>query len=304
MQLDLFDDNRTGILLNIANEFILSGELTQAISVYEQILEDSPDDMYVSSLLKLVTELRDLLSGINQASSVQEYLHKIWLRLEILSHPALRSTVLLTLIDAVRTLPDPELIYLPPRFHLGQILMAADQNVEAALCFGAALANGIFERGRFLAWRGDALTLVGNDDDALKSYLKAFLEDPFSVDTQSITHIIIADLLDSLHFDAIDEINEAEEPAWLPVWGWLQGVFPLPPVPETGLSTAAECENLIATESCSLPRIWFDMLVLAERVRVTSAGTQELAAVRRVMKNTNEFMFNLYLEKVGGRKLP
>jgi len=304
MQLDLFEDNRTGILLNIANEFIQSGELAQAVSVYEQILDDSPDDTHVSALLKLLSEWSDLLSGINKSSAIPEYLNTLWLRLESLSHPVLRSVVIDTLIEAVRSLPDPDLIYIPPRFHLGQILMAADRNAEAALCFSAAFSNGIFERSRFLAWRGDALTLAGNDDDALKNYLDAFLEDPLSIDMQSIKHIIIEDLLTSLHFDAMDEIAEAEEPAWLPVWGWLQGVFPLPTVPEAGLSTAAVYENLIVTESCSLPRIWFDLLVRAEKLRVTPAENQELVAVRRLMKKTNGFMFDLYLEKIRGRKLP
>jgi hypothetical protein len=33
MQLNLFEDNRPGILLNIADEFILARDLVQAVSV-------------------------------------------------------------------------------------------------------------------------------------------------------------------------------------------------------------------------------------------------------------------------------
>ena len=74
MQLNLFEDHRPGILLNIANEFILARDLVQAVSVYEQLLVDYPDDKCNAALLKLVSEWRDLLSGINGCSAVQTYL--------------------------------------------------------------------------------------------------------------------------------------------------------------------------------------------------------------------------------------
>jgi tetratricopeptide (TPR) repeat protein len=303
MQLNLFEDNRPGILLNIANEFILARDLVQAVSVYEQLLVDYPDDKHNTAMLKLVSEWRDLLSGINECSAVLTYLQTIWLRLESISHPALRSTVLGTLIDAIRALQDPEQIYFPPRFHLGQILMEANRPAEAAGCFLAALSNCSLERGRFLAWRGDALTLAGNDDDALKCYLAAFLDDHLTVDMQFIKNRKISDLHSSLQFDATDEIEEIEEPAWLPVWGWLHGVFTLPlqSVPEEILPGAAGFEDLLTKESCSVPRIWFDMLIHAERLRVMFRDDRELAAVRRLMKKANGFMFGCYLDKVRGR---
>ena len=239
-----------------------------------------------------------------ESSAVTAYLQAIWLRLDSISHPALRSTVLGTLIDAISALPDPEQIYVPPRFHLGQILMDADRHAEAAVCFLAALSNAGFERGRFLAWRGDALTLARNYDAALKSYLAAFLDDPFSVDMQSIKNWKITNLHTSLHFEATDEIEETEEPAWLPVWGWLHGVFTLPlqPVPEPGQLDANAFGLLIAKENCSVSRIWFDMLTHAERLRCVFRDDRELAAVRRLMKRTNEFMFGCYLDKFGGRR--
>ena len=154
------------------------------------------------------------------------------------------------------------------------------------------------------AWRGDALTLARNYDAALKSYLAAFLDDPFSVDMQSIKNWKITNLHTSLHFEVTDEIEEAEEPAWLPVWGWLHGVFTLPlqPVPEPGQLGADAFGLLIAKENCSVPRIWFDMLTHAERLRCVFRDDRELAAVRRLMKKLNGFMFGCYLEKIGGRR--
>lgn len=41
MQLSLFEDNRPGILLNIANQFILARNLDQSTSVHQQIRQQS-----------------------------------------------------------------------------------------------------------------------------------------------------------------------------------------------------------------------------------------------------------------------
>jgi tetratricopeptide (TPR) repeat protein len=304
MQLDLFEDNRPGILLNIADEFILSRKLDQAVSVYEQLLSDYPEDRSFVPLLKLVEEWRNLLAAIIAGSAVLQHITDIWLCLDTLTYPALRFAVLGSLIDAVRAVPEPELLYVPPRLHLGRILMEAGRYSEAVQCFQAALSKNIIEPGRFLAWRGDALTLDGNNDAALKSYLAAFLEDPISVDKHSITNRKITDLHTSLHAEAADEIEEEEEPAWLPVWGWLQGVFTLPlqPAPDQAVPEAAEFEGRIAEANHAVPRIWFEMLTQAERLRCVQRDDRELAAVRRLMKRSNGFMFACYLEKLGSNR--
>ena len=147
------------------------------------------------------------------------------------------------------------------------------------------------------------MTLAGNDE-ALNCYLAAFLEDPYSVDRQSIKNRKINDLLISLHYDAMDDIEEIEEPAWLPVWGWLQGIFPLPlqAAPDYNQPEAALFEAQLAEDCCSVPRIWFQMLTYAEKLRVMYRDDRELAAVRRLMKKTSGFMFDCYLEKVSGRR--
>lgn len=62
MQLSLFEDNRPGILHNMAREFLLARELEQALSVYGQILSEYPGDRQAAALTPLVSEWRDLLS--------------------------------------------------------------------------------------------------------------------------------------------------------------------------------------------------------------------------------------------------
>ncbi len=305
MQLDLFEDNRPGILLNLANEFILARDLDQAVSVYDQLSADYPDDRHVASLRVLVDEWCGILSGIDATTCDPAKLQAIWQRLETISHPALRSIVPGILIDALRAMPHPERIYMPPRFHLGHILLEARQFAAAADCFGAALSTKGIPRGRFLAWQGDALTLAGDRGAALKSYLAAFLDDPLTVEMSSVRSPTINALHVSMVFAAADEIEEDEELAWLPVWGWLQGVFTLPlhSDPSEQSRCVADFELLIEKESCCVPRLWFDMLTHAEMQRVVHRDDRELAAIRRLMKRANGFMFGCYLEKIGGRSI-
>ena len=302
MQLSLFEDNRPTVLLNIAEEFIRSGELVQALSVYEQLVDEYPGDRRNAALRELVGEWHELMSGIVTHPDNLELLQSIWLRLDSISLPSLSLVALDMLIEAMSSLTSPEQFYLPPDFHLGQLLMKAGRFVEAADCFQAALCSARVERGRFLAWHGDALTLAGKHGAALKSYFAAFLDDPQTIDMQSVKNRKVHDLYLSLHFEATDEIEVQDEPAWLPVWGWFNGVFALPQHAAPGKDTpsATAFEALLAEKSRFLPRIWFDMLAHAERVRTVSKDSKELGAVRRLMKNSNQFMFGCYLEKING----
>jgi tetratricopeptide (TPR) repeat protein len=268
--------------------------------VYEQLLADTPGDEKVALLRKLVWEWLHLLSRIGAHPCDSELLQACWMRLDSIALPALRSVVLDMLIEAMRALPDPGQIYAAPRFHLGRMLMEASRFAEAADCFLQALANPGIPRGLLLAWRGDALTLAGEGDTALKSYLAAFLEDPSTVDIRAIRHRAISDLHLSLHFDG-EEIEEEEEPAWLPVWGWLNGVFPLHSAPEPA-TCAADFASLLAEQGCCVPRLWYEMLAHAERVRFIVRDDRELAALRRLLKGSNGFLFALYLEKISGRR--
>lgn len=302
MQLDLFEDNRPGILLNIADEFIAARDLEQAASVYQQLLDDCPDDKHSAGLLALIAEWQAALCCLDLSDP--EIFQSTWLRFEAIFHPPLRATVLSILLDEMLAVPNPEMIYAPPRFHFGHILLEAGHYVEAVECFDAALSFNNIPRGRLLAWRGDALTLGGNHAEALKSYRDAFLNDPFTIDMQSIKNRKIAELHTSLYFESMDDIDEDQASAWLPVWGWLQGVFALPQhvSPETGAFDASGFESLLSDGKHSLPRLWFDMLTHAERLRTMVRDDRELAEVRRLMKASSAFMFGCYLEKIRGTR--
>lgn len=304
MQLNLFEDNRPTVLLNIADELIRSKEFVRALSVYDQLVAEYPGDAQFPPLRELVGQWFDLLSATGTIPVNPELLRSIWLRLDSLSLASLRSVALDMLLDAMFSLTPPEQLYLPPRLHLGQVLMKAGRFTEAADCFHAALAFASGARGRFLAWHGDALTLAGNHTAALQSYLAAFLDDPTTIDMESVKSPTIHSLRDSLHFDATDEIEEHDEPAWLPVWGWLDGVFALSvsTVSEGETPSAAVFAVELAEKGRPTPRVWFEMLAHAERMRTVSRNTSELGAVRRLMKTSNEFMFGCYLEKITGRR--
>lgn len=100
--------------------------------------------------------------------------------------PALAAALRRLLIDELGLLPIPEPICLPPRFHIGTLLLAAGRFAEAEHWLARALDAGIGERGRFLAWRGDALTKLGDAQRAMSAYLAAFLEGPHEVDLVSL----------------------------------------------------------------------------------------------------------------------
>jgi len=300
MQLSLFEDNRTTVFLNLAEEFVRSRSFAQALSLYDQLLLDAPGDETVAARRQLVWEWLHLLSGIGAAPCDIRFLRPCWERLDSLDFPALRSVVLDLLIESLGTVADPDRIFVPPTFHLGRMLMAAGRFEEAAGSFLNALGNPGMPRGTFLAWRGDALTLSGNGEAAMDVYLAAFLEDPFTVDLSFIRNRAIDNLRLSLYVDA-EEIAEDEAPAWLPVWGWLHGVFPLYPAADPALR-AADFASLLEQKDSPLPSLWYQMLAHAERVRLHRRDDRELAAVRRLLKRTNIFLFRLYLEKITGER--
>lgn len=300
MQLGLFEDNLSTVLLNIAEEFIRSRQLPQALSVYDQLLADTPGDEQVAALRRLVGAWLDPLSEIANGAAPVELLRSVWMRLDTISLPSLATVALDLLIEAMSALPDPEGIFAPPRFHLGQMLLEARRFEEAADCFLAALAHPGIPLGRLLAWHGDALTLAGRESAALESYLEAFLEDPATVDLSSVTSGTIRELRLSLQLEAGEEIDEDPEAGWLPAWGWLNGVFPLrrDTAPGDGPPSAAAFEILLEEAASTPPSVWYRMLAYAEGLRLASGEPRELGAVRRLLKRNNGFMFGCYLNKI------
>lgn len=299
MQLDLFSDNHRTIRLNDAAELLRALRLEEALAVYAELLADAPADAELLTIRDLVAAWREKLALFDAAPDGSERLHDLWRELTPDTPPAFAAALNELLIDKLQSLPWPELIYIPPRFHLGTLLLASGNFAEADHWFARALSAGIGQRGRFLAWRGDALIRLGEPGQAKEAYLAAFLQGPDEVDMKSLQSPLIQDLLDTLESE---EHNFGAEDllAWLPVWGWLRGAFTLP-LKELVVDCAAYVEALDAAHSSrSLPvaRLWFDDLRYVEYLRTTFRDDRELVRIRRRMRQSSRFMFERYMERL------
>jgi tetratricopeptide (TPR) repeat protein len=294
MQLDLFEDNRHGILLNIADEYLRAGEFEKALSVCEQVRDEYPENRQAAKLSVLIRTWLNMISEINRSPCTTQQLKEMLANLESVSHPPLQTAVLEVLTELLQAFPNPDYIFLPPDFHFGHLLLRLCRYAEAAKSFRTALTSPDIERGRFLAWSADAMTLAGNAEDAVNIYLQAFLEDPATVDISFIKHPAVQKLYQHCAQNA-DGIEDDGEVAWLPVWGWLQGVFPLPlqhpPVFD-------ELESRVISKVPPTPRLWFDLLTLGEHLRTVQRDDRQMPAVRRLMKQMNEDMFECYMQKI------
>lgn len=298
MQLDLFTDNRANILLNIADEYLLAQNFEKALSTCEQVRDEYPGNRQAAQLCVAIETWYAQLTGATLSPCQPELLKGLLDRLASITHPPLRSAVMEFLITQLQQLPDADHIFIPAHFHLGHLLLERGRFVEAARSFRSALSSSNLERGRFLAWSADAMTLAGNGEDAVSLYLQAFLADPATVDMQFIKHPAIQKLHQHCSQNA-DGIEDAGEAAWLPVWGWLQGLFSLPlqhpPVFD-------ELESRIDGEESPVPRLWYELLTVAEYLRTVQRDDRQMTAVRRLMKRLNEEMFADYLQKIQGTR--
>jgi tetratricopeptide (TPR) repeat protein len=303
MQLDLFCDNRRTIRLNDAGEMLRALDLEEALVVYADLLNDAPGDRAILQMQSTVGQWRDALSLFHTCPAGSERLHDLWLNLTDDTPSLLAAGVLELMTSELKGLPAPELIYIPPRFHIGTILLARENFAEAEFWFSSALNSGIGERARFLGWRGDALMSLGDDGRARVSYLAAFLEEPHGVDLTSSKNKLIHNLLFSLEIEGSDEIADDDMVCWLPVWGWLNGEFVLMMDGVAGDhdAFAASLEKAESLRDMALPRLWFDYLRYAEYLRTTFRNDREMVRVRRRMRELSGFMFDRYMEKVRGR---
>ncbi|AMV70933.1 hypothetical protein DBW_0536 [Desulfuromonas sp. DDH964] len=301
MQLDLFCDNRRTIRLNEAGDLLHALRLEEALAIYGELLADAPEDIEILTLQGLVAGWRERLLRFYAEPAGSERLHQLWQELTPQTPAAIAAGLRELLVTDLSKLPSPELIYIPPRFHIGTLLLAVGRFAEAECWLARALEVGIGERRRFLAWRGDAMTKLGDPDRAMSVFLAAFLEGPHEVDLSMLQNPQMHDLLLSLESEDHD-IGAADLPAWLPVWGWLQGVFGLP-LKEPAADRAAFVDALEAAHSFrSLPaaRLWFEDLRYAEYLRTTFRDDRELVRVRRRMRQLNGFMFERYMERMRG----
>jgi hypothetical protein len=232
----------------------------------------------------------------------RERLHELWLRLEDDTPPLLADGILHMLIVELEKLPTPELIYRPPRFHIGVMMLSAGRYAEAEQWFAKALGGGIEMRARFFAWRGDALTLGGDNARARKSYLAAFLEGPHYVDIESLESHTIRELHFSLESEYGDEAGD-DSVSWLPVWGWLHGEFSLSMDEITRDRNAFRdfIEKAEGAGNITLPRLWFECLRYGEFLRTLNRDDSELVRVRRRMREICGFMFDRYMAKLKGQ---
>jgi len=294
MQLDLFEDNRANILLNIADEYLRAGEFKKALSTCEQVREEYPENRQAAKLSGLIEKWHGMIEEIKRSPSTPQQLKELLAKLESVTHPPLRNAVTEVLLMQLQALPEHDYIFLPPDFHLGHLLLRLGRFAEAGNSFRAALSSPDLARGRFLAWSADAMTLAGNAEDAMAIYLQAFLEDPANVDIAFIKYPEIQRLHQHCAQNA-DGIDDDSVVAWLSVWGWLQGVFPLP-LQHPPLFEKLELQA--GSGTTPTPRLWYEALTLAEYLRTVQRNDLQLPAVRRLMKSLNEDMFECYMQKI------
>ena len=293
MQLNLFEDNRANILLNIADEYLRAGEFAQALSTCEQVREEYPENRQAMQLCGLIETWHAIIVALEPSDDLPQQLKEMVVQLESVTHLPLKTAVMDVMTRLLQALPECHYIFLPPDFHLGHLLLWHGRFAGATASFRTALSSPDLPRGRFLAWCADAVTLAGNAEDAEGMYLQAFLEDPASVDVAFIKHPGIQRLLQHCTKNA-DGIDDDGVVGWLPVWGWLQGVFPLP-LQHPPLLEELESQ---ADSNTPVPRLWYETLTLAEYLRTVRRDDLQIPAVRRLMKSLNEDMFESYMQKI------
>lgn len=298
MQLDLFNDNRRNILLNDAGELLRVLRLEQALTIYSELISEAPDDIELLALQQQVVSWQDRLSRFYAAPIEIAGLHCLWQHLMPETPPPLAAALRELLIKKLMEFPSPELIYLPPQFHLGVILLADGQVEAAGYWLTRALRKGINERARFEVWRGKTLERLNDTQSAKEAFLLAFLEESQEVDPDLLQSPLIHELYLSLECED-HEFSEAELTAWLPVWGWIQGEWEIRPHDITTSTTiCARLEEAEQSGSLPPPRLWFEYLRYAEYLRTIARNDRELVRIRRLMRQRSGFMFDRYMEKI------
>ncbi len=300
MQLDLFYDNERTIRLNLAHDALLSLKLREALREYRLILKNHPGDKEILSEKKSVKTWKGRLESYRRSPHGVERIHHLYRYPGNDLPAALRRGVLSLLVRELRKESAPELIFRPPRFHIGCLYMELEEYAEAEQWFAKALQNGIEPQGRFLAWRGDTLTRMGDTEGARECYLAAFLEDPEGVDLDSISDRELIDLIDDLEMDG----HEKEEIlSALPVWGWLRGLFSLLRH-GTGDDPAATLVRMEDDPEAAPLQLWYEYLRYAEYLRTRRRDDREMIRVRKKMKALAPELFEEYMKKLGITALP
>ena len=122
------------------------------------------------------------------------------------------------------------------------------------------------------------------------------------MEIESIESRTIRELLFSLESEYGDETGN-DTVSWLPVWGWLHGVFSL------AMGEITRDRNyfrLFLEESersgnIPLPRLWFEYLRYGEFLRTLNRDDRELVRIRRRMRDLSGIMFDRYMAKIKGQ---
>jgi tetratricopeptide (TPR) repeat protein len=298
-QLDLFLNNRRTILVNAANEHLRNLELEQAAALYDRLLTEAADDPAIISAKQVVEAWRRRLELFHSSSPGIDRIHSLYQSLSEPAPASLEVGVRFFIMECLERVDSPELIFIPPRFHLGCLLLEIGKTEKAETWFLLALDSGIPERGRFLAYLGDVLVITGDTDAARDCYLAAFLEDPHGID---LGHLRDQDVREMIIDIEEEEVAGEEAVCWVPVWGWLKGIFGLESSVIDG-KRKLDSESLttdVPFEGNSVPRHWFELLRRAEHLRTEYRNDGELVRVRRMMKELNPLLFSKYMEKVRG----
>lgn len=300
MQLDLFLDNERTIRLNLAHDALLSLRLEEALKEYRLILENSPGDEEIRSEKEKVEAWKKRVENYRTSPLGVGNVYQLYSELKNDMPPALHTGLLTLFVQELRKKTAPELIFRLPRFHIGRLLMELKEYSEAEKWFAKALEKGIEQRGRFLAWRGNALFRIGDPEGARECCLAAFLEDPGGVDLDSLSDRELIDLIDDLEMEG----HEREEIlSALPVWGWLRGLFTLLRY-GTGDDPAVTLARMEDDPETGPIQLWYEYLRYAEYLRTRHRDDREMIRVRRKMKELAPELFGEYLQKLGMAALP
>ncbi len=298
MQLDLFVDNRRIILGNLADEHLRDLELDEAAGIYDRILAEWPDDSAIAAARRALDVWRERIQRFHSSPGGIDGMHALYANLAEPAPSSLRSGVRSFIIDRLQSQSTPELLFIPPRFHLGCLLLEAGRIAEAETWFALALDSGIPEQGRFLAYLGDALFMKGETGAARDCYRAAFLEDPSGVDMEHLRDRAVLEMVGEMEEEGL---SGEEATGWIPVWGWLTGVFSLgPPDADDSSAPIEEPGQPGLPPAEDAPRRWFSLLRNAERLRTEKRDDAGLVRARREMRELNPLMFGRYMEKLMG----